>query len=229
MSTVPLKVKADNKVIFKGDPLPAFTSTYTGFKNDDQTKIISGFKYLAKFSYKNSNSVPVFVPRGPDNSMTSLGQMGGQQPELFNPGTGYFSIPFDGKKITWNLKTYEGYTKVTETATASSTSKRCSVVRTTSNPTTTQRSAAMEVTEQIVFGVYPNPVTDKVTISFKNVILQSKDVTVYDVAGKLQSVKQIRKVTDGSLSLDLSPLAPGVYMISVRVKNETKTTMILKK
>ncbi len=87
----------------------------------------------------------------------------------------------------------------------------------------------MEVTEQIVFGVYPNPVTDKVTISFKNVILQAKDVTVYDVAGKLQSVKQIRKVTDGSLSLDLSPLTPGVYMISVRVKNETKTTMILKK
>ena len=40
-----LIVKADDKYIYSGNPQPTYTSTYTGFKNNDQTSITSGPNY----------------------------------------------------------------------------------------------------------------------------------------------------------------------------------------
>ncbi|MEP7265771.1 MAG: MBG domain-containing protein, partial [Bacteroidota bacterium] len=42
ITQAPLTVKANNKVTFVTDPLPPYTVTYTGFKNGDQSTIISG-------------------------------------------------------------------------------------------------------------------------------------------------------------------------------------------
>ena len=76
----------------------------------------SGFPYVAHWKYVNTNSTPVFVTRGTDNSLTSSASYSGQQPELFNVGTGYFDIYFNGTSMTWTVKTYEGNTKTTVTA-----------------------------------------------------------------------------------------------------------------
>ena len=78
------------------------------------------------------------------------------------------------------------------------------------------------------FGVYPNPVTDKVLISFSDINIQEKDVRLYDLPGRLQHIKQFSKMSTNSATLDVSNLIPGVYILSVRVKNENKTAIIIK-
>jgi hypothetical protein len=85
----------------------------------------SGFGYIAHFSYENPNSTPVFVPRGPDNQLTSEGSFSGLQPELFNPGIGYFDIYFDGRKLKWVVRTYENNQNSSVATEASSSSARC--------------------------------------------------------------------------------------------------------
>ena len=85
----------------------------------------SGFAYVAHFSYENANSTPVYVPIGSDNIITALGSYSGVQPMLFTPGGGNFDIYFDGLKLTWTVKTYQGNSKTAVASDASVGSARC--------------------------------------------------------------------------------------------------------
>jgi len=62
VGAIPLTVKADPKVIFKGDPLPTFTSTYTGFINNDISKIVSGPDYNLSPTYNNTAGTYRIIP-----------------------------------------------------------------------------------------------------------------------------------------------------------------------
>jgi hypothetical protein len=299
-----LIVKADDKVIFKGDPLPTnYTATYTGFINNDQNTIVSGpvftltpakpvnagiypitpsklilqnpgsyvisyeagslyinpsgsgvknvkpklecvdtvsdntspYRYVAHYSYTNPNKSPVFVPRGPENMLTSPEPYGGMQPQLFEVGTKYFDIYFNGKKMTWTLITYNGNQKSSSTQDASSSSAKCSSHYTTSVITArkaggvqTGGTVAQELTSMGKFAVYPNPVSDKVIISFRDPNIQQKDITLWDLPGRMQHIKHFSKISSNSASLDLSNLVTGVYILRVRINNENKTTVIIK-
>ena len=86
---------------------------------------VSGFNYVAHFSYTNCNATPVFIPLGTDNYITASGSYSGAPPELFVPNGGKFDIYFDGKKLTWTVKSYHGCYKVTAASEACSTSKSC--------------------------------------------------------------------------------------------------------
>jgi hypothetical protein len=90
-------------------------------------------------------------------------------------------------------------------------------------------SSARQMPEAVTrFGAYPNPVTDKVIISFSDANIQEKDIKMYDLPGRLQHIKQFSKMSANSATLDISNLVSGVYILSVRIKNENKTMVIVK-
>lgn len=197
ITKAPLQVKADDKVIFKNDPLPAFTSTLATLKYNDNPTVtytlspsctgsagvysiipsISGFanagnynityvngklyinpkgtgakklvaelecveeivnpapgqlKYIAHFECHNDNSIPVYIAAGSSsNKLTSTGSFNGATlPSVFAPGETYFDIPFDGVSLRWDIKSYDGSTLKTTSATASSASNRCTTILT---------------------------------------------------------------------------------------------------
>jgi hypothetical protein len=197
ITKAPLQVKAADKVIFKNDPLPVFTSTLVTLKYTDNPNVtytinpsctgaagvysiipsISGFanagnynityvngklyinpkgsgakklvaelecveeiinpapgqlKYIAHFECENYNSTPVYIAAGSaSNKLTSTGSFNGATlPSVFAPGETYFDIPFDGVSLRWDIKSYDGSTLKTTSATASSASNRCTTILT---------------------------------------------------------------------------------------------------
>ncbi|HUH34062.1 MAG TPA: T9SS type A sorting domain-containing protein, partial [Daejeonella sp.] len=197
----------------------------------------SGFKYAANFSYENSNATPVYVPVGPDNLLKSLGSFSGQPPVLFLPGTGKFKIYFDGAKLTWTVRTYEVNQQAAVASEASSTSSRCKPSSITSALYQTMaltedmknnRSSKMQGNDLDLnkVQVYPNPVTDLVTVQWDNI--SDEDVTITDVNGRAVSANNIRKLSENTLEVNLSGLNAGLYLIKVKNQQHYKVLRIIK-
>ncbi len=73
------------------------------------------------------------------------------------------------------------------------------------------------------FTLYPNPAIDGI-VYIKTLNNQSKDVTVYDIFGKI--VLQDRISTN---MLNIGRLSPGVYVIQVVENNKTMTRKLVVK
>lgn len=73
------------------------------------------------------------------------------------------------------------------------------------------------------FTLYPNPSTDGI-VYIKTLNNHSKDITVYDVFGKI--VLQDRISTN---MLNIGRLSPGVYVIQVVENNKTMTRKLVVK
>jgi hypothetical protein len=184
----------------------------------------SGFRYLAKFEYTNSNATVVFVERGADNFLQ--GNYAGTQPEIFPPGTGSFNIAFDGLKLKWTLNTFYGTQKTSTAAEASSTSSRCKKSQT--NAAVTIEVIPVEKSTDKVF-VFPNPTRDVVTITSEQGVIYEKDLTVTDMTGKIYTPRRITRIAANSLSLDLTKnIAAGVYIIKAKVDNSYKLFRVVK-
>lgn len=59
-----LTVTAEDKFIFQGENLPVFTSTYTGFVNNDQTRITGGPVYALSPAFTGAAGVYTITPSG---------------------------------------------------------------------------------------------------------------------------------------------------------------------
>jgi len=294
-----LNVKADNKAIYKGESIPKFTATYTGFKNGDQSTITygpvfslspcsggvgvytitpsglkfknsanytitytpgtlyinpkgspahkitvkldcinqltndpSGFGYVAHFSYINPNATAVYVPRGADNSLTAQGSYQGSPAEVFLPAGGKFDVYFDGAKLTWTLKTYEGSQKITVTAEASSTSAKCTTGARIASPESTLTAATLEGQEIVALpkiGVYPNPVLNRLSVylSTKQAV-EDRDILIYDMAGRLVRAKKVSHTAANIFIVDMSNLTSGVYLVKIKTDKGYSTAKIVK-
>lgn len=70
-----------------------------------------------------------------------------------------------------------------------------------------------EVSLSKEFKIYPNPCADKLQISAKNVT-NIDDVSLFDLAGKQLNVT-IKKETNNTVSLDMSGMKAGIYILKV--------------
>ena len=146
-----------------------------------------------------------------------------QQPKVVLPAGGTFDIPFDGNKLEWQLRTYNGNQKTAIASDASSTSSRCSGgVAYNPNVGVIANGIADVIT------AYPNPVTSKVRISVNDAAGIGNNIVLYDLPGKAHSPKSIRKISSTSVDLDLSNLSAGVYFIKIQINQKYKTFKIIK-
>jgi hypothetical protein len=258
ITKAPLQVKADDKVINKGDPLPTNTSVVTGLKYTDNPTVtytyspsctggagiyaiipsINNFantanytisyvngtlyinpkgngaksvnaeiecveeipnpapgqlKYIAHFEGENYNNTPVYVTIGTNNKLTSTGSYSGSGlPVLFMPGETYFNVPFDGTSLRWDIKSYEGSTLKTQSATASLSTVRCNTITLTKativnetpviSDTATKRSAV--ITAPVII------TTDAKSVSVATTVTKSDlSITAVNAQPETGSVK----------------------------------------
>jgi phosphatidylserine/phosphatidylglycerophosphate/cardiolipin synthase-like enzyme len=74
---------------------------------------------------------------------------------------------------------------------------------------------------------YPNPVVDQLYITDIN-FDQSVTFTVTDASGKVIMSEVINTVSGADIKLNLSSLDKGIYLVSLILKNESKTIKIIK-
>ena len=74
--------------------------------------------------------------------------------------------------------------------------------------------------------VYPNPVSDKVNLSMKN-IEHYKMIVLYDMAGKALPITSIKKRSD-RLEIDLSQLPAGPYFMRVVMDENAMAIPLIK-
>ena len=191
----------------------------------------SGLPYAAHFSYNNPNATVLYVPIGNNNKITTSGRYSGQQPTVFNVGSGQFKIYFDGTKMTWTLTTYNGNHNTSVAAVASSTSSKCSSGTGTAQvgiQSSVNGGSTTEVsTSDPAATVYPNPTRGLVTINLINATMSSSDIQIVDTYGKVYKVIA-KKYSDHSLQVDLSNLSSGMYFIRVIADNEFKIFHVVK-
>jgi hypothetical protein len=75
-----------------------------------------------------------------------------------------------------------------------------------------------------IVNVYPNPISDKITIDISEPY-KSSDIIIYDLPGKKIITSP---VTPDKNQIDLSNLSPGVYFISINFNNQAVIKKIVK-
>lgn len=275
-----LTVKANDAFVFAGNPLPVFTASITGLKNNDNpviaftvpiscntkagvypiiptfsnfanagnynTTFVNGilyvnpdddgakklrpslncievvvnpspgqYRYVAHFVCQNDNATPVYIPIGADNSVSSSTGLfdAAKQPVVFAPGVTLFDVPFDGNKVTWTVRSYDSDHKTSVASNASSSSSRCSGSARTMSSTTTEEPT---VSTPIDARVYPNPAHDRVVVNLKAGVLSENGLTIYSAAGVAMPVASARRISAGSIELDITHIPAGYYIVKVK-------------
>lgn len=85
--------------------------------------------------------------------------------------------------------------------------------------------------EKNIILVYPNPVENFLNAKIKNTQNKILDISVYDFSGKLlkKGLKDVNKNSSGDISLDLSFLKKGNYIINFSTESFSKSIKIVKK
>ncbi len=77
------------------------------------------------------------------------------------------------------------------------------------------------------FKIYPNPVSDKLTIYFKDNLQDDTSLNLFDIQGKLV-VSQTKKLQDNITSFDIAALPKGIYFLKVKNRSTSKYIKIIK-
>ena len=191
-------------------------------------EMISPNYYVANFEYKNENDERVIIPLGDDNFLSGSGidwANSDEVPTIFEPGGGSFMVFFDGSELSWTVNSRDGDQKVSNAANANSSSTKCKG--------NSKKSATVSSIFEGEPGLdpdqlmaYPNPVTDKVHITMKD-IEKYKMILLYDFTGRSHSITSIDKRTD-QLEIDMAQLAPGHYFIRIEMEDTTRVVPIIK-
>jgi hypothetical protein len=187
-----------------------------------------GLRYVATFGCNNPNSTTIFVSRGPDNNLSGDGAATavGTLPQVFKPGDNTtFQIKFNGKKMTWTVRTYLVNQKTAVAQDASSTSQRCKK----SNGTITAATATSLEVGNVKMSISPNPTTGRFIVSIDRGKISGKDIYVTDMTGKRYSILNVNQVSSKKLEIELpAALTSGVYYLNVKINEVYKTLRIIK-
>ncbi|MBN8622836.1 MAG: T9SS type A sorting domain-containing protein [Flavobacteriales bacterium] len=84
-------------------------------------------------------------------------------------------------------------------------------------------SAAVSNANKAQAKVYPNPVVDVLNVESASKVIS---LSVYDLSGKAVSSHTLNAVKS---QVNLSKLAPGVYIVNIETENGTQSVKIVKK
>jgi hypothetical protein len=181
---------------------------------------VNGFSRVAWFNYDNPNNTPVYIPHGPNNSVTATSFDGSQRPVVFLPGVSApFPIPFNGTAITWQITSNKN-NGTTGSIPANSSNTVC---------TAPGVKSFLEATEQEVITelrVYPNPSTGKVFVELTGGDIAASGLEVYNALGARCAVQPVR-TADHLLEVDLSTLGSGMYIINLVHEGGMSSTRVI--
>ena len=89
-------------------------------------------------------------------------------------------------------------------------------------------TASTNETNNFEFEIYPNPVIDIVNLTFENNFENMIKVEIYDALGRL-SFTQNKFSTQNKLSLNISELERGIYIMKLYNNNKISVKRIIKK
>ena len=184
--------------------------------------------YVANFEYRNDNDVAVYIPWGEDNMLIGSGidtSIPSTQPTWFASGGGSFQVFFDGSELSWTVNSRDGDQKVSNAASANSSSTKCTPNNRKSASVIMEVEAEPGLDADNVLA-YPNPVTDKLYISMKD-IQNYKMIILYDFAGRSHPLTSIEKGPD-QLELEMGHLASGHYFIRIEMEDTMKVVPVIK-
>lgn len=187
---------------------------------------VNGLSYRARYAYQNDNSVPVYVPNGPNNYiiLSPGAAISGNPPEVFLPGYYEFYIYTNGVKVTWYLASINKNKTSASTSDASSTSNKCN-----SNGTAANRTAAGSGTDQEDREtIYPNPASNQLYIEGDFARATERDVIVVDVLGRQVRPNAVNKLSNRKFRLDISNLFSSQYFITVQTQYGRKVYKFIK-
>lgn len=77
---------------------------------------------------------------------------------------------------------------------------------------------------------YPNPVTAELTIDYALLSIEDTELTITDATGRIIAIHELRDqvVGNNSLTINVSHLANGIYVCTLKLGNETITKRIVK-
>lgn len=166
----------------------------------------NGFTNIAWFEYENRNSAPVYIPIGPLNQIYGTAHDPSEQPELFLTTGGVIAVPFDGGPLTWQVTSNKN-NGTTGSIPANSSNNVCG------NGNGNNRGLTFEEGEAET-RVYPNPSTGKVFLEFMEGDAGGAIVEVYNYQGARCGV-HVQRTAEDQLTLDLSALSKGMYVVRV--------------
>jgi len=187
------------------------------------------FRFIARFTCINDNTNTVYVSIGTDNSLKGGSFDASRQPVVFRPGVTSFEVPFDGTRLIWTLKTFDSNHKTSIGTEASSSSNKCSNTLITTNAARMMQLTTPSVElEAGKTNVYPNPATNKIIVTDPTIMLNEKQLSLYNSNGILYPAKMVRRISANSVELDISGLPAGFYLIRCKIANGYKTFRFVK-
>jgi len=76
--------------------------------------------------------------------------------------------------------------------------------------------------------IYPNPVSDKLVIVFRQAVPVKKEIQIINASGKTFLLQSIQNNENGSLIFYLSKFSSGIYFIRVNAGKESQVFKIIK-
>jgi hypothetical protein len=71
--------------------------------------------------------------------------------------------------------------------------------------------------------IYPNPASDKLYVQFGSNVNEVVEVTIFDQAGRTIRSTQNYYIENSPLSIDISSISKGIYLLSVKTSNTVST------
>ena len=77
------------------------------------------------------------------------------------------------------------------------------------------------------FNLFPNPSSDVINLTFDNIVSEQITIEIYDVLGKLNKIDNI-SVANTKVSIDISSLSRGIYIIKAYFGNSISVQRFIK-
>ncbi|MGZ4035652.1 MAG: PKD domain-containing protein [Bacteroidia bacterium] len=86
-----------------------------------------------------------------------------------------------------------------------------------------------EIASQINFSIYPDPAENELTVSFADNNIEKTTLSIYDMMGRIVSMKKSQVQKNNNINVDISNLDPGMYLLKVVDGGRSTTKRFVKK
>ncbi|MGB6037877.1 MAG: MBG domain-containing protein, partial [Cryomorphaceae bacterium] len=187
-----------------------------------------GFNFIATFAYRNLNSSPFLIPKGINNQLTGENFDDSNLPEVFQPGTNFFTIPFEASLVAtetplmWALTSNrpEGV----ELSFANVINIPCGEgAKSTSTDTENGKGISTDLAK---VSLYPNPSSGKVTLSVNEHSSKIETVEIFDLIGRTYPFEVIAD-SDNFIQVELNGFSEGLYIVRIQMQDGSVETRSL--